>query len=84
MLIKGEKGTESLETGGQEGEGAVEVGEQERFLSGSHQELKHNWFKGNKSKSLIKVGNINLQLSKVELESLFEDVDILLDTRCSI
>lgn len=81
MLIKGEEGTggaESLEAGGQEGEEVVEVGEQKRILSGSHQELKHNRFKGNKSRSLTKVGNINLQLSKVEVESVFGDVSILL------
>lgn len=51
----------------------VEVGKQERILSGSHQEPKHDSFKSNKSTSLITVGNINLQLSKVELESAFGD-----------
>lgn len=83
MPVKGEEGaggTESLEIEGQEKEEKeVEVEKLERILNGSHQELKYNWFKGNKSSLLIKVGNIKLQLSKVELESVFWDIDSFVD-----
>lgn len=77
MLIKGEEGAggaELLVMEGEEKEEEVEVEKHERILSGSHQEPKYNWFKGNISTSLIKVGNKNLQLSKAEVESAFGDM----------
>lgn len=78
MLIKGEEGAGGIESFEIEGRGKeqekVEVEKHERILSGSHQEPKYNRFKGNTSTSPIKVGNVNLQLSKVELQSAFGDM----------